>query len=163
MKNLILIAAIGQNKELGESNNLIWRIKEDMTFFKNTTINHPIVMGRTTFESLPKMLPDRTHIILSRTKAKIAEDVITLKSVDEFMDLAKNIDTDFYVIGGGSIYKEFLPHATKMILTEIAESYPIADTYFPEFDENEWNQEVIGEYQKEDLKYLRKVYTRKTK
>lgn len=161
MKDLTLIAAIGQNKELGEDNNLIWHIKEDMNFFRNTTMNHPIVMGRKTFLSLPKLLPNRTHIILSRTNANISSDVITLKSIDEFMDLSKNIDTDFYVIGGGSIYKEFLPFATKMILTEIEATHPQADTYFPDFNKEEWNQEIIGEYSDKPIKYLRKVYTRK--
>lgn len=161
MKNLVLIAAIGKNRELGVNNSLIWHIKEDMKFFKDTTINHPIVMGRKTFDSLPKLLPNRTHIILSRTNAKISQNVITLNSVQEFINLSKNIGDDFYVIGGGAIYQEFMPYATKMLLTEIDESYPNADTFFPDFDINDWNQKVIGEYQDKDIKYLRKLYTKK--
>lgn len=161
MKDLTMIAAIGKNKELGANNNLIWHIKEDMKFFKETTTGHPIVMGRKTFLSLPKLLSDRTHIVLTRSGASLHSDVLSLPSIEEFMNLAKNIDTDFYVIGGGTIYKEFLPFATKMILTEIDESCKEADTFFPAFDINDWNQEVIGEYQDEDIKYLRKVYTKK--
>lgn len=161
MKNLVLIAAIRKNRELGVNNSLIWHIKEDMKFFKDTTINHPIVMGRKTFDSLPKLLPNRTHIILSRTNAKISPNVITLNSVQEFINLSKNIADDFYVIGGGAIYQEFMPYATKMLLTEIDESYPNADTFFPDFDINDWNQKVIGEYQDKDIKYLRKLYTKK--
>lgn len=161
MKDLTMIAAIGKNKELGANNNLIWHIKEDMKFFKETTTGHPIVMGRKTFLSLPKLLSDRTHIVLTRSGASLHSDVLSLPSIEEFMNLAKNIDTDFYVIGGGTIYKEFLPFATKMILTEIDESCKEADTFFPDFDINDWNQEVIGEYQDKDIKYLRKVYTKK--
>lgn len=161
MKDLTMIAAIGKNKELGANNNLIWHIKEDMQFFKETTTGHPIVMGRKTFLSLPKLLSDRTHIVLTRSGASLHSDVLSLPSIEEFMNLAKNIDTDFYVIGGGTIYKEFLPFATKMILTEIDESCKEADTFFPDFDINDWNQEVIGEYQDKDIKYLRKVYTKK--
>lgn len=161
MKDLTMIAAIGKNKELGANNNLIWHIKEDMKFFKETTTGHPIVMGRKTFLSLPKLLSDRTHIVLTRSGASLHSDVLSLPSIEEFMNLAKNIDTDFYVIGGGTIYKEFLPFATKMILTEIDESCKEADTFFPAFDINDWNQEVIGEYQDKDIKYLRKVYTKK--
>ncbi len=161
MKDLTMIAAMGKNRELGTNNNLIWHIKEDMQFFKDTTIGHPIVMGRKTFLSLPKLLSDRTHIVLTRSGASLHSDVLPLPSIEEFMNLAKNIDTDFYVIGGGTIYKEFLPYATKMILTEIDESYPNADTFFPDFDINDWNQKVIGEYQDKDIKYLRKLYTKK--
>lgn len=161
MKDLTMIAAVGKNKELGANNNLIWHIKEDMQFFKETTTGHPIVMGRKTFLSLPKLLSDRTHIVLTRSGASLHSDVLSLPSIEEFMNLAKNIDTDFYVIGGGTIYKEFLPFATKMILTEIDESCKEADTFFPDFDINDWNQEVIGEYQDKDIKYLRKVYTKK--
>lgn len=161
MKDLVLIAAIGKNKELGANNNLIWHIREDMQFFKETTTGHPIVMGRKTFLSLPKLLSDRTHIVLTRSGASLHSDVLSLSSVEEFMNLAKNIDTDFYVIGGGTIYKELLPFATKMILTEIDESCKEADTFFPDFDINDWNQEVIGNYQDKDTKYLRKVYTKK--
>lgn len=161
MKDLTMIAAIGKNKELGANNNLIWHIKEDMQFFKETTTGHPILMGRKTFLSLPKLLSDRTHIVLTRSGASLHSDILSLPSIEEFMNLAKNIDTDFYVIGGGTIYKEFLPFATKMILTEIDESCKEADTFFPDFDINDWNQEVIGEYQDKDIKYLRKVYTKK--
>lgn len=161
MKDLVLIAAVGKNKELGVNNNLIWHIREDMKFFKETTTGHPIVMGRKTFLSLPNLLSDRTHIVLTRSGASLHSDVLSLPSIEEFMNLAKNIDTDFYVIGGGTIYKEFLPFATKMILTEIDESCKEADTFFPNFDINDWNQEVIGEYQDKDTKYLRKVYTKK--
>ena len=161
MKDLTIIAAIGKNRELGQNNDLIWHIKEDMKFFKETTTGHPIVMGRKTYLSLPKMLPNRTHIVLTRSGASLHSDVLSLSSIEEFMNLAKNIDTDFYVIGGGTIYKEFLPYTTKMILTEIDESHKEADTYFPEFNEADWNQEVIGAFQDKDIKYLRKVYTRK--
>lgn len=161
MKDLTIIAAIGKNRELGANNNLIWHFIEDMDFFRETTTGHPIVMGRKTYLSLPKMLPDRTHIVLTRSGASLSPEVLTLPSIEEFLDLAKNIDTDFYVIGGGTIYKEFLPLTNKMLLTEIDDSYPKADTFFPEFNKDEWNQEVLGEYQERNTKYLRKLYTKK--
>ncbi|HAB66174.1 MAG TPA: dihydrofolate reductase [Firmicutes bacterium] len=161
MKNLILIAAIGKNNELGFNNNLIWHIKEDMKFFRNTTTGYPIVMGRKTYLSLPKLLPNRTHIVLTRSDISLPSEVITFSSIEDFLNYAKNIDTDFYVIGGGTIYKEFLTIATKMILTEIDATYPKADAFFPKIDTTLWSSKVIGEYQNQEIKYLRKVYKRK--
>lgn len=161
MKNIVIIAAIGKDRELGKNNSLIWTTKEDMTFFRNTTINHHVVMGRKTFESLPKLLPNRVHIVLTRSNLNLPEEVIKIASIDEFIKQAPLINDTIYVIGGGSIYTELMPYSDKMILTEIDDICPEADTYFPEFHKEEWNTETIGEYQEQEVKYLRKVYTRK--
>lgn len=158
---LIIIAAIGKNNELGKDNDLIWRSKEDMKFFRETTIGHTIVMGRNTFESLPKVLPNRTHIVLTGQDIALPEGVIKCGSIEEFMALANTIEDDIYIIGGAMVYTELMSQASKMYLTEFDASCPSASVYFPEILETEWESEVIGEDKDNEPPYLRKVYTRK--
>ena len=138
MKNLSLIAAIGDNKELGFHNQLIWHFKEDMRFFKNTTMGHPIIMGYKTMESLPKLLPGRTHIVLTRKNIEIP-GVIVVHSIEDVLELVKQSNLEHYVIGGASIYEQFIDYCDKMMLTEIHDTHD-ADVYFPNFDKNDWNE-----------------------
>ncbi|MBQ9012259.1 MAG: dihydrofolate reductase [Bacilli bacterium] len=88
MKKLIIIAAIGKNNELGKNNDLIWHIKGDMKFFKENTINHHVVMGKNTFLSLPGMLKDRVHLVLNDDDYKFPDDVIVIRSIEEFYEKA---------------------------------------------------------------------------
>lgn len=160
MNNLILIGAIGKNGELGNNNKLIWYIPDDMKFFKNTTINHTVVMGYNTFISLPKLLVDRKHIVLTHKDIKLPKGVIVFNNKESVLNYAKNNNEDIFIIGGASVYKQFINDADKMILTEIdAESK--ADTYFPKFDKNEWNREIIAENEYKTLSYKHVVYTKK--
>ena len=92
MKNITMIAAVGKNLELGKDNDLIWHFKEDMKFFKENTINKPIVMGMKTLESLPHLLPKRTHIVLTRQNKKLDNGIIIVHSVDEFAREARYYD-----------------------------------------------------------------------
>ncbi|MDD2409596.1 MAG: dihydrofolate reductase [Bacilli bacterium] len=161
MNNLIIIAAIGRNGELGKENNLIWRTKEDMQFFKEKTTNHYIVMGRKTFESLPKILPNRIHIVLTKSNMSFPEKVIRLNSIEEFLSYIQNIDDDVYIIGGAQIYKELMEYANMMYLTEFDEICKEADVFFPQIDQLLWNEEIIHNYPESKPKYLRKLYTRK--
>lgn len=161
MKNLTMIAAIGKNHELGKNNDLIWHIKEDMKFFKNATTNHHIVMGRNTFDSLPKVLPNRTSIVLTRQDIIFPEGVIRCPSLDEFLSLAENIDDDIFVIGGESIYRALYDYATMIYLTEIDAVCPDATVFFPEIIEDEWDTQIIDDYSNEELPYVRKLYKRK--
>ena len=142
---LILIAAIGKNNELGRDNRLIWHIKEDMDYFRNVTSNHNILMGKNTFLSLPKKLPNRHHIIISRT-LETNEDVEIFRSIDEFLEKYSGCEEDIYVIGGASIYKEFLPLVDIMHLTEIDESFE-ADVFFPEFNHEEYDREELSSFE----------------
>ena len=141
MNNLTIIAAIGKNNELGYKNGLIWRLKEDMKFFKENTIGKPIVMGRKTLESLPKLLPNRTHIVLTHQDIVIP-GVIIIHSKEELFNLIK--DEEVMIIGGESIYKMFIDDVDKMLLTEIDKEYKDADAYFPEFNKDNWNIKVLS-------------------
>lgn len=158
--NINLIAAIGKNYELGKDNNLIWRIKGDMKFFKETTMGHPIVMGRKTFESLPKVLPGRSNIVISTSDIQNNE-IELYKSIKEFLDAYKDFNSDIFVIGGASIYSQFIDLATKLYLTEVDAEEQSADVYFPRFDINDWSREVLLEKKEDLLEYKHVLYKRK--
>lgn len=158
--NINLIAAIGKNNELGMNNDLIWRIKEDLQFFKQTTMGHPVVMGRKTYESLPKILPGRKNIVIS-TSEIINNEIEIYKSIKEFLVKYQNTDDEIFIIGGASIYKSFIDSATKMYLTEIEKEEINADVYFPKFNENVWNKEIISNHEENNIKYNHVLYKRK--
>jgi len=160
MKNLVLIVAIGKNNEIGYNNDLIWRFKEDLQYFRNATMRHYIVMGQKTYHSLPPSLVGRKYIVISETKIK-DESVITFDSLDKFLSFAKKTKDLIWVVGGGMIYTQLLPHCDKMILTEI-DATSKADVFFPQFDKSKWNIE-IGELQTspEGVEYRRNIYTKK--
>ncbi|MDY5875106.1 MAG: dihydrofolate reductase [Bacilli bacterium] len=160
MKNITMIAAVGKNLELGKDNDLIWHFKEDMKFFKENTINKPIVMGMKTLESLPHLLPKRTHIVLTRQNKKLDNGIIIVHSVDELLDYIKRYDDEVMIIGGASVYKEMLEYSDKLILTEIDATHD-ADVYFPSFNKEEWDSKVVGEQEENNIKYKHLVYTRK--
>ena len=151
--NINIIAAIGKNNELGKNNDLIWKFKEDMKFFKETTMGHPVVMGRRTFESLPNILPGRENIVISTNN--INNDKIKLyKSIKEFLISYKNYNDDVFIIGGASIYKAFIDISTTLYLTEIDDIEKDADVYFPTFNKEEFNKEIIKELEENSIKYI---------
>ena len=161
MKKLIVIAAIGKNNELGKDNDLIWHIKEDMKFFKENTINHHVVMGKNTFLSLPGMLKDRVHLVLNDDDYKFPEDVIVLRSIEDFYDKVKTIDDDIYVIGGASIYKQFIDKADELILTEIDDECLDADVYFPSIKYEHYEIKILEEHNDNIPRYRHVIYKRK--
>ncbi len=161
MKNLIIIASVGQNNEIGINNNLIWKIKEDMKFFKETTIGHQIVMGRNTFESLPSLLPNRKHLVITSSNIDLPKEVEIFKNIEEFIDYSLSTNDNIFIIGGSTIYKQLINLSDKMILTEIQDTKLNADTYFPNINYAEWHQEIINTFPNENPKYIRKIYTRK--
>ncbi len=135
---LTIICALAKNRVIGKDNRLIWHIPEDLKRFKSLTMGHPIVMGRKTFESLPGVLPGRTHYILTGNKNYEAPDgVVCCHSVPDL--LAQLADRDAFVIGGASVYRTLLPYAQAMELTEIEKDYE-GDAYFPEFSKEEWKE-----------------------
>lgn len=157
--NLTLIAAIGKNNELGINNTLIWRFKEDMKFFKENTMGKPIIMGRKTLESLPKLLPGREHIVLTKSNLDI-EGVKVFHSKENLLDYVSQFDNEFMVIGGASIYEQFIGNADKMLLTEIdAESK--ADVYFPEIKQDEWNKKDLYDVVDGNISFKHVLYKRK--
>lgn len=130
-----IIVAIGKNHELGRGNELIWRIPEDFKRMKALTTGHPIIMGRKTFESIGKPLPNRTNIVITRTQVCI-EGCLVFDSFQKAMQAAESIDTEeIFIFGGASIYTEALPYADRLYLTIIDAEDTKADTFFPEYPE----------------------------
>lgn len=156
---LSIIAAVGRNLELGRGNDLIWHFKEDMKFFKETTMGSSVIMGRKNFESLPKALPGRKNIVITNNNSYSAEGAVTVHSVDEALKSADS--QEVFVIGGGKIYEQLLPVADKLYLTEIEAECPDADTYFPSFNKEEYTREVIASYQADGISFSHICYTRK--
>lgn len=160
MAKLIIIAAIGKNRELGKDNGLIWRFKEDMKFFKENTIGHKIVMGYNTFKSLPRLLPERSHIVLTHQDLNI-EGVKVFNDFESLVTYLKSLDEDVYVIGGSSIYKLFIDIADELILTEIEAEEEYADAYFPEFNQEDFDKSVIRDNEENEIKFSFVKYRRK--
>lgn len=128
-----IIAAIGQNRELGKNNKLLWHIGADMKRFKMLTTGHPVIMGRTTYESIGKPLPNRINIIITGNKNFKAEGCIICYSLENAFDIARNCDQEeIFVIGGGQIYLQAIDFADKLYLTVVDGTFD-ADTYFPDY------------------------------
>ena len=179
MKNLSIIAAVGDNLELGKDNQLIWPIKEDLGYFKEHTMikgeeeGKPMLMGYKTFYSLRgrKPLPRRKHIVLTHNNNRLLQETDQIKivrSLDEALEFIEKYKDEVMVIGGASVYSLMLEYAEKMYLTRINATQEDADAFFPEFDEEEWSIEQDGEehYTEETgepLTYKHLIYTRKTK
>jgi len=134
---LTLIAAAAENNALGKDNRMIWHLPDDFKRFKQLTSGHHIIMGRKTFESLPGMLPNRTHIIITRQKDFKVDNCIVVNSLDEAIE-ASTGDKEAFVIGGGEIYKQAIDRADKIELTRIFGVSPEADAFFPEIDPAKW-------------------------
>ncbi|MBQ5995117.1 MAG: dihydrofolate reductase [Clostridia bacterium] len=153
-----IIAAVGKNLELGKGNDLIWRFKEDMKFFKETTTGSTVIMGRKTFESLPRALPNRRNIVVSKNKSFKAEGAEVVCGVKEALELAG--DDNIFVIGGAKIYEQFLSIADKLYLTEIDAECSDADVYFPEFDKSKYSKDIIKEYRIDGIDFAHVLYTK---
>ena len=137
---VVLVAAIGENGEMGANNDLLWHLPGDLPRFKKMTTGYPIIMGRKTFDSIGKALPGRLNLVLSANIDWQRDDVVTVDSIDKAIDKAKENKTKkVFVIGGGQIYKLFLPYATKLELTEVYDA-PVADTYFPNFSGQDFKE-----------------------
>ena len=159
MKNITMIAAVGKNLELGKNNDLIWHFKEDMKFFRDQTMGKPMIMGIKTLESLPKLLPGRKHIVLTSRNLELDPAILVVHSIDELLEKVSDYP-EVMVIGGASIYKQMLEYSDKLILTEI-DAEADADVYFPTFNKEDWNYEIVGECEEENVSYKHLVYTRK--
>ncbi|MBR2590717.1 MAG: dihydrofolate reductase [Clostridia bacterium] len=138
---IAMIAAVGRNNELGKNNDLIWHFKEDMRFFKETTTGCAVIMGRKTFESLPKALPGRKNIVLTNNIGYEAPGAQTVATIQAALDAA---DTEtVFIIGGAAIYASFLPLADEIYLTEIDAECADADTFFPRFDKAQYTKSIM--------------------
>lgn len=151
-KNIILIAAAGQHNELGKNNDLLWHLPDDFKRFKALTTGHYIVMGRKTFESFPRPLPNRTHVVITRSENYTTpEGCIVVSSLKKAIDSCPEKET-VYIIGGGEIYKQSIATATGIELTRVHATFD-ADTFFPEIDTHEWEL-VQSEFHEKDEKHL---------
>lgn len=152
MKTITVIAAAAENNALGKNNNLLWHLPDDFKRFKKITTGKSIIMGRKTFESFPKPLPNRKHIIISRDKnyTTLHKDCFVVDSIDAAMALTEREYTIF-IIGGGEIYALALEMATKIELTRVHESFE-ADAFFPEIDTEKWKI-IQEEYHAKDEKH----------
>lgn len=131
-----IIAAIGKNRELGTENKLLWSLPEDLKRFKEKTLNHPVIMGRKTFESIGRPLPNRLNIIVTRDRSYTALGTEIFHEIEDAINFAKTKDKfEIFIIGGGQIYAEALSYADKLYLTIVNENFYEADTYFPEYPE----------------------------
>ena len=137
---LTIIVAAGEDNAIGKDNSLIWHLSDDLKHFKSLTSGHHIIMGRKTFESFPKPLPNRTHIVITRQKNyKVPSGVIVVNSLDDALDAARH-DQQPFIIGGGEIYKQAIPLAEKLEITRVHSTFENADTFFPEIDNNIWKE-----------------------
>ena len=128
-----IVAAIGSNRELGKDNKLLWHIPEDLKRFKKLTLNHPVIMGRKTFQSVGKPLPGRTNIVITRDYNYQAEGCLVTHSLEEAIKLAKTKETqEIFIIGGGQIYQQAINIADKLYLTVVKGGFE-ADTFFPDY------------------------------
>ena len=164
--NLVTIACIGKNNELGANNDLIWKFKEDLQTFRKITTGHRMVMGLNTFKSLPGLLPGRKHLVIADQEFEHPPEVEVFSSIDDFLayaeDFINQTGEDIFVIGGGMIYKQLLPYSNKLILTEVNDTSPTSTIFFPKFDKTEFTLNSSEDYidEKTGISYSRKTYTR---
>lgn len=145
---LTIIAAAAENNAIGKGNQLIWHLSNDLKRFKNLTNGHHIIMGRKTFESFPKPLPNRTHVVITRqTNYKAPNGVIIVNTLEDAIDASKN-DSQPFIIGGGEIYKQAMAMADKIELTRVHHDFE-ADTFFPNIDTSIWI-ETTNTFHKKD-------------
>ncbi len=143
--SLSLIVAKAKNNVIGKDNQLIWHLSDDLKRFKALTMGHPIIMGRKTFESLPKVLPGRTHYVLTgNPDYEVPEGVLLFHDVKDL--LAALPEGENFLIGGARMYEELFPYADTLYITEIEKSYE-GDAYFPDFDKAAWEltERIEGE------------------
>lgn len=149
-----MIAAIGKNRELGKGNDLLWKIPEDLKRFKEITKGHSVIMGRKTYESIGRPLPNRTNIVITRDLNWAAEGVFPVASMEEAIELAKLKpgNDELFVIGGAQMYTLGLSYADKLYLTLI-DDVKEADSFFPEYERLFPRKQIIGSDEFEGVKY----------
>lgn len=123
---------------IGKDNKMLYHIPKDLAFFKRKTVNHVIIMGRKTFESLPGMLPNREHWVITRDSS--FNKARSFNSIDDVLE-AIDPNVDYYIIGGGEIYKQFMPYADCLYITEV-DDFKVGDVRFPSIDMTKWSLSV---------------------
>jgi len=148
---IIMIAAVAENNALGKNNELVWHLPNDFKRFKSLTTNHHIIMGRKTFESFPKPLPNRVHVVITRQKDYNPEGCIVVDSIEKAIATCPE-NEDSYIIGGGEIYNLALPFTDIIEITKVHHTFD-ADAFFPKINKSEWEL-VESEENFKDEKHL---------
>ncbi|HQF48663.1 MAG TPA: dihydrofolate reductase [Flavobacterium alvei] len=160
---IILIAAVAENNALGKNNDLLWHLPKDFKRFKEITSGHHIIMGRKTFESFPKPLPNRTHVIITRQKDYVHEGCIVVQDIESAIAVCPK-NEDAFVIGGGEIYSQSIHLADQLDITRVHHSFE-ADVYFPEINSKIWEltSEIFNHKDEKHLyDYTFQTFVRKT-
>lgn len=134
-----IVVAMGEKNEIGSDNQLLWHLPKDLKHFKDLTSGHPIIMGRKTYESIGKPLPNRTNIVVSRQKDWFEEGILIVGSIKEAVKFAKKIDEEVFIIGGGNIYEQTMEVTDRLEVTLVKADLQ-ADTYFPKIDPKIWKK-----------------------
>lgn len=153
-----IIAAVGKNRELGGNNSLLWNLPGDRKYFRETTRGSTVIMGRKTFESIGRPLPNRKNIVITRSADFHADGVTICKSLPEALSCAGG---DAFIIGGAQIYELAVEHADEIYLTEIDAEFPEADVFFPDFDRKKFTRRVVGKGADGGISYVFAIYDRK--
>lgn len=143
---LSIIVAMGENRVIGKDNDMPWHLPNDLRYFKERTLGHTIIMGRKTFESLGRVLPNRKHVVITRSDVQFPEGVEVIKSIDEIIEYANNqTQEEVFIIGGGEIFKQMLPHVDRLYVTLIQKNFT-GDVYFPKIDVKKWElvEKTVG-------------------
>ncbi len=146
---LTIIVAAAENNAIGKDNDLLWYLPTDFRRFKKLTTGHHIIMGRKTFESLPGMLPNRTHVIITRQKDFVQEGCVVVHSLEEAMAYCSE-DNQPFIIGGGEIYVQAIEVADYIEITRVHKNFENADTFFPEIDSTCWKLIEEKKYLKDE-------------
>jgi dihydrofolate reductase len=158
-----IIVAIAENMAIGKNNDLLWHIPADLKRFKQITSGHPVIMGKRTWESLPRRpLPNRRNIVITDIAGEKIDGCEMAYSIDEAISMSNPADENF-IIGGASVYRQFLPHAHRLYLTRVHKSFD-GDVFFPEIAFSEWNlisREVFSRDEINDFCYSNEIYERK--
>ncbi|MWC28211.1 dihydrofolate reductase [Paenibacillus sp. MMS18-CY102] len=133
-----MIWAMDRNRAIGIENRIPWRLPADMAFFKAYTTGKTVVMGRKTFESFPKALPNRRNVVLTRTAGLQLNGAETFSSIEEVLEQLQH-EEEIVIIGGSEIYSQFIPYADKLLVTEIDASFVGTDAFFPDIEWNNWS------------------------
>ncbi|MFH0820077.1 MAG: dihydrofolate reductase [bacterium] len=145
-----IIVSIAKNRAIGKDNQLLWQIPEDLKHFKKITSGHVVLMGQKTYESIGKPLPNRTNVVISDDYSFNPRGVVVTRSFEEGLNKAREIEKEeIFIIGGGSIYRQFLPMTDKLYLTVVEGDYD-ADTFFPDYSEF---KNIVSEEKSSNGKY----------
>ena len=139
-----LVVAVARNGVIGRDNRLPWKLPDDLAYFKKVTMGHPVVMGRRTWESIGKPLPGRLNIVVTRNRGFQASGAVVVGSLDEAWKAAGGAD-EVSIIGGTSLFRETLPIADRIHLTQVEAEVP-GDTFFPAFDRSQWKETEVARH-----------------